>query len=192
MRDLRRKDPAQEAGGQTPGAVLLEMQREVGKRKTALRRILGVTLLIAVLDQLSKLAILDRIGFSGQEIKILPNCFSLILLSNKGTAFGLFARQNTLFIVISLVIIVGLLFYAYRFFNYGIFFQISAGLILGGAIGNLIDRIWRGGVVDFLDCYLRFGGKLHHWPAFNLADSAICVGVTLLIFLTFRQRKKED
>ncbi len=168
------------------------MQREIGKRRSALSRIFGVTLLIAGLDQLSKLAILDRIGFPGQEIKILPNCFSLIRVSNQGTAFGLFARQNSLFIVISLVIIVGLLFYTYRFFKHGILFQISAGLILGGAIGNLIDRIWRGGVVDFLDCYIRVARKEFHWPAFNLADSAICVGVALLMFLTFLHRKKED
>ena len=168
------------------------MQRKIGRRKLALSRILGVTLIIAVLDQISKLAILDLLGFPGQEITILPNCFSLIRVSNQGTAFGLFAQQNSLFVVVSLIIIAVLLFYSYRFFHYGTLFQVASGLILGGAIGNLIDRLERGGVVDFLDCYLRIGGKEFHWPAFNLADSAICIGVALLMFLTFRHRKKEE
>ena len=171
---------------------MLEMQRTTGKRKSALSRIAGVTFLIVILDQLSKLAILDLLGFPGQEITILPNCFSLTRVHNQGTAFGLFARQNALFTVISLVIIVVLFIYSYRFFSYGILFQISAGLILGGAIGNLIDRLGRGGVVDFLDCYLRIGRKEFHWPAFNLADSAICIGVILLLFFTFRHREEKE
>lgn len=168
------------------------MQRKIRSRKSALSRVLGITILIAVLDQLTKLAILARISLPGQEITILPSCFSLVRVSNQGTAFGLFAGQNSLFIAISLLIIVILLVYSYRLLNQGILFQTASGLILGGAIGNLIDRLARGGVVDFLDCYLRIGGKEHHWPAFNLADSSICIGVGLLMFLNFYHRRKEE
>jgi len=167
------------------------MQRETGKRSPALIRIFGAAFLIVLFDQLSKLAILGLLDMPGRQIMVFPGCFSLTRVSNRGTAFGLFAQQNSLFIVISLVIIVGLLFYAYRFFHYGVTFQIASGLILGGAIGNLIDRFARGGVVDFLDCYLRIGGREYHWPAFNLADSAICIGVGLLVLVTFRHREKE-
>jgi signal peptidase II len=68
--------------------------------------------------------------------------------------------------------------------------QIGLHLILGGAIGNLIDRFRLGYVVDFLDVYLKWGGQAHHWPAFNVADSAICIGIGLL-FLDMRKKPEE-
>lgn len=142
---------------------------------------------IAIFDQLTKWAASSYLsGLPGQTDPVIEGFFSLRLVHNRGAAFGIFPRQNLLFIALSLVTIILLLVYYKKFFSRILPSRISAGLILGGAAGNLLDRIFRGPglfrghVVDFLD--FQFGD--YHWPAFNLADSAICVGVGILVFVT--------
>ncbi len=148
-----------------------------------------LALIIVLSDQASKFFI-SRALLSAprRSLTVIENFFSLTLVYNRGGVFGLFPEQNTLFIVLSFLTIVGLvaLLLRRRFFPPGIVTRFAGGLLLGGAVGNLIDRLRYDCVVDFLD--FQFGG--YHWPAFNLADSAICVGVAFLIGLTFFHKNK--
>ncbi|MGW8326104.1 MAG: signal peptidase II [Desulfobacterales bacterium] len=144
--------------------------------------------LVIILDQITKIFILKTLPLY-HSITIIPGFFNITHIHNPGGAFGFMAHQNSslrnfLFILLA-SIAVCLIFYFYKSTNRTHPFLASGfALILGGAIGNLIDRIRFGKVVDFLDFYVHN----YHWPAFNVADSAITVGVTIFIFhLLFRK-----
>ncbi|UNM06481.1 MAG: signal peptidase II [Holosporaceae bacterium] len=134
------------------------------------------------LDQISKLYILRSAPFLPEEIF---SFLSIVFVKNKGISFGLFNHKGTLvFWVITLVIIFLTLYVAYMLYNakkrdsmWGL------SLVLGGALGNIIDRFFHGGVIDFID----FHYAAYHWPAFNFADSFIFIGVALL----FKSNLKE-
>ena len=137
---------------------------------------------IVVADQLTKGAVLA--SFAHGERRVLTGFLNLVLVYNKGAAFSMFAEaegwQTPLLVGFALVaaVVVGYLIVrnpAKRLFCLGL------GLILGGALGNLIDRLRYGQVVDFID----FHAWGWHWPAFNVADSAICVGAAVLILEGF-------
>lgn len=138
--------------------------------------------LVIILDQITKILILKNLPLY-HSITIVPGFFNITHIHNPGGAFGFLAHQDSslrsfLFIFFSLFAI-GLIFYFYKNTNRTHPFLGSGfALILGGAMGNLIDRIRFGKVVDFLDVYLNN----YHWPAFNVADSAITVGVAIFIF----------
>jgi len=145
-----------------------------------LARGLGTAAVVVVLDQLSKAAILGFFGervFGGRET--VTSFFNLTLTYNRGISFGLFnggAGLNALiFSLAAAAIVAALVYWLSRVSSP--FLAIAIGLIIGGAVGNVIDRLRLGAVVDFLDFHY---GALH-WPAFNLADSAICVGVVALL-----------
>ncbi|HMO18306.1 MAG TPA: signal peptidase II [Oligoflexia bacterium] len=141
-----------------------------------------VGLVVIVLDQYTKIAILDRFAY-GEVLEVVPGLFNLTLVMNPGAAFGLFSglpdfwRRIVLGVVtfFAVVLVLVLLKKEAKDDHYA---QLGLYLVLGGAIGNLIDRFRFDAVVDFLDFY--YGN--YHWPAFNVADSAISVGVTLLMF----------
>ncbi len=122
----------------------------------------------------------------GSEMNLLP-FFSLTHVENTGIAFGLFQGQNTLFIVSGIFLSGVLIWMAYQARKEDPLLPLVFGLVLSGAWGNLTDRIWYGRVTDFLDFYI---GN-HHWPAFNVADSAICVGAVLLLIQNFRHPTKK-
>jgi len=135
---------------------------------------------VIVLDQLSKAAILEFFGerlFGGREM--VTSFFNLTLTYNRGISFGLFnggARLNALVFSLAAAAIIAVLVYWLSRAS-SPFLAIAIGLIIGGAVGNVIDRLRLGAVVDFLD----FHYDALHWPAFNLADSAICVGVAAML-----------
>jgi signal peptidase II len=138
--------------------------------------------LVIILDQTTKVLILKNLGLY-HSITIIPGFFNITHIHNPGGAFGFMAHQdsslrNLIFISLSSLAI-GFIIYFYK--NTSRTHPLLASgfaLILGGAIGNLIDRVRFGKVVDFLDFYV----KNYHWPAFNVADSAITVGITVFIF----------
>ncbi len=144
-------------------------------------RLVCIVGLVSIFDQITKTMVLTFMPLY-QSIPVIPGFFSLTHLHNPGGAFGFLAQQSSgirqmVFIVLSSVAIF-LIFYFYRRTPRS--HPLLAGgfaLILGGAIGNLIDRIRFGEVVDFLDFYI---GR-YHWPAFNLADSAITIGIVIFI-----------
>jgi signal peptidase II len=140
-----------------------------------------VALLVAGLDQLSKYLILQT--FAEGEVKtVIPDLWNLTLTFNRGAAFGLWAglppgwREAVLGLTTLAAVGVVLVLLKQPVYQ-TVRSQIALAGILGGAIGNVIDRIGRGAVVDFLDFYIGTS----HWPAFNVADSAICIGVFVLI-----------
>jgi signal peptidase II len=141
---------------------------------------LAAAVVVAVLDQLSKAAVLGFFAgpaFGAHE-RITP-FFNLVLTYNRGMSFGLFnngAGVNALlFSLVAASIIAVLVYWLSRVDSP--FLAVAIGLVIGGAIGNVIDRVRFGAVVDFLDFYLGSW----HWPAFNLADSAICIGVAAML-----------
>jgi len=136
--------------------------------------------LILILDQITKLIALERLTL-GVPVAVIDGFFSLTLVVNPGLAFGMLAETPVswrwLVALLSIAALGVLFFLAVRLLPTGRFLTaLALGGIVGGALGNLIDRARFGGVVDFLDFYWRG----YHWPAFNVADSAISVGVTLL------------
>jgi len=149
-------------------------------------RWLALAALVAALDQLSKFAI-TRILTVGGNIELAP-FFNLVLVHNRGAAFSLLSSasgwQRELFIAIAVIASVWVVYLLRRHPREPLF-CLALSLILGGAIGNVIDRVLFGAVIDFLDFHV--GG--YHWPAFNVADSAITCGAALLIWDSLRSGK---
>jgi signal peptidase II len=140
---------------------------------------LGVAALIIVLDQLSKWVILKNFDMvAPRVIPVFPG-FNLVLVYNKGVSFGQMAWLGPWTLsALALAISVALVFWLRKAETR--LLATALGIVIGGAIGNVIDRIRFGAVVDFLDVYIP-GTDWPHWPAFNVADSAIVVGVGLII-----------
>ncbi len=151
----------------------------------------AVTLAVLVIDQATKIYI-DRTMQLYQSIPVIDGLFSITYMRNKGAAFSFlsgFDYRRPFFILVSLVAVVAILVAFRKLRDDQRLAAFSLSLILSGAVGNLIDRIRLGEVIDFLDVYWQ----THHWPAFNVADSAICVGVFLLavdMFLEERRQKE--
>lgn len=150
-----------------------------------------ITLSIVVLDQLTKLAIVLNL-LPGQTITVFPRFFQIAYVRNTGAVWGIFAGGNSWLIVVSFVIILLIVIFRKHFVTDYLLQRIAAGLMMGGIVGNLADRIKYGHVVDFLDFY---AGR-SHFPAFNVADSAICTGVGLYIvsqiIIERRERKRSS
>jgi signal peptidase II len=145
---------------------------------------------VIVLDQLTKLSVMENMRLH-ESIPIIPNLFSLTYIRNPGAAFGLLAGSSNafrmLFFGVTSLFALALLGTILVRLPAGDWLgQLSIAAILGGAIGNLVDRLRYGEVIDFLDVYI----ETYHWPAFNVADSAISVGVVFLI-IHFAFEKKE-
>lgn len=144
---------------------------------------------VILLDIWTKSLVLARIDLH-EAIPVIPNFFQLVHVRNTGAAFGLGANASSKLVPIllnagAIAVFCVVVVYALRTAVTDRLLQTGLHLILGGAIGNLLDRFRFGYVVDFLDVYV---GR-HHWPAFNVADSAICIGIALLFF---DMRKKPE
>ncbi|HEX6178243.1 MAG TPA: signal peptidase II [Thermoanaerobaculia bacterium] len=147
---------------------------------------LTISTAIVLLDLWTKALVLARIDLH-QAIPLIPNFLQLVHVRNTGAAFGIGANAESALVPIflnfgAIAVFCVVVAYALRSPVQDRILQIGLHLILGGAIGNLIDRFRFGYVVDFVDVFLTWGGREHHWPAFNVADSAICIGIVLLFF----------
>ena len=152
---------------------------------------LALTAAVIILDIWTKALVLRKIDLH-ETIPVIPGFFQLVHVRNTGAAFGIGANAasklvplllNVGAIAVFLVVVV----YALRSAVTDRVLQTGLHLILGGAVGNLLDRFRFGFVVDFLDVYVG----THHWPAFNVADSAICIGIGLL-FLDMRKKPETE
>ncbi len=144
-------------------------------------RIAIVALAIVIVDQYTKLLVVAQIP-RGAAIPVIPGFFDLTLTYNMGAAFGLFSglpESFRIYVLLAAAMVAFSVVVYYMRSPHGQtgLARFAFALIIGGAIGNLIDRLRLGMVVDFLDVY--FG--TYHWPAFNIADSCICIGVVLLV-----------
>lgn len=150
---------------------------------------LGIALIVLILDLASKFWVESVLRFG--EVIPVTSFFNLVLTYNPGAAFSFLSDQpgwqrwflSGIAAIASLVI--AYMLYKYRHER---LFCWSLSLVLGGALGNLYDRITLGHVVDFLDFYI---GN-YHWPAFNIADSAICIGAVLLVYESFRGKPNPE
>jgi len=147
---------------------------------------LWITALVLVLDQITKWVANTSMSLY-QTIEVMPY-FNFTLAYNHGAAFSFLADaggwQRWFFTGLAAVFSVVIFVWIMRLKSSAKLEAISLSLILGGAVGNLIDRVLFGYVIDFLDVYYQS----YHWPAFNIADSAICVGAVLLILDSFRKK----
>ena len=146
--------------------------------------------MVIILDQLSKYAVIKRF-FLHESVKVIPGFFSLTYVRNPGAAFGILAGasgawRTVFFITVSLAALAVLTTLVHKTAER--LPLIAYALICGGAVGNLIDRVRFGEVVDFIEWYYRS----YHWPTFNIADSAITAGVALLaIEMLFAGKQQE-
>jgi signal peptidase II len=143
---------------------------------------------VLLLDQATKLFI-DRSMGLHSSITIVENFFNITYIRNKGAAFGFLADSSfrlPFFILVSIIAVVVIIGVFRKLRPAQTFTAVSLSLIFSGALGNLIDRIRLGEVIDFLDAHWY----AHHWPAFNVADSAICVGVFLLAIDMFLEERR--
>jgi signal peptidase II len=150
---------------------------------------MAIALAVVALDQFTKLLVLKLLGYTQERI-VIEGFFKFVHWGNTGAAWSLFRDNNSLLAVVSFVALI-VLYCARNHFQAGTLGgDIALGLLFGGIVGNLIDRLVRKHVIDFLYFYLhqRGGGEVG-FPAFNVADSAICVGVGLLFLLTWQKEE---
>lgn len=144
---------------------------------------------VLVIDQITKIWTDNAIELY-QRIPVIDGVFNLTLAYNKGAAFSFLADQpgwqRWFFTVLALMVSVVLIVWLFRLKPHEKLLGVCLALILGGAVGNLIDRVLYGHVIDFLDFFY----KDYHWPAFNVADMAICIGGVSMVLVSFFLDKK--
>ena len=149
------------------------------------RRMALIAVIIVALDQLTKLLVLNLLGPTEESV-IIDGFFKFVCWANTGAAWSLYNGNNIFLAFVSFFALLGLIFLRRHFEVKTVLGQISLGLIYGGIAGNLIDRVFRHHVIDFLRFYLyRRSGEEIGFPAFNVADSAICIGVGLMIYISW-------
>jgi signal peptidase II len=158
-----------------------------------LKRLPYIALALAViaLDAFTKWLILTNLAIHS-SIPVIEGFFQIVHVRNTGAAFGIGANSDSAIVPLilnggAIVVFFIVVMYSLRARTTDRVLQTGLHLILGGAIGNLIDRFRFGSVVDFLDVFVTIGGREHHWPAFNVADSAICIGMVLLFLDMWRK-----
>lgn len=144
--------------------------------------------LMIVLDQISKVWVDSNLSLH-QSIPVMPS-FSITYAHNYGAAFSFLSEaggwQRWFFAVLAIAVSVGIVIYLKKLKPEEKLLAVSLSLILGGAIGNIVDRVIYGYVIDFLDVYYQ----VYHWPIFNIADSAITVGVALMLIESFMEKEE--
>ncbi len=163
-------------------------EQSEGFRNRALRLAAGVSVLLGV-DQASKVLVASRL-VPGESIEIVPGVVHFTLVRNTGMAFGLLSGidiplKSLLMTFLSIAALAAVVYYALRGPGGSRMTHAGLALILGGALGNIVDRARLGYVIDFVDVFYRD----LHWPAFNVADSSICVGVGLLLLDSLRRHE---
>lgn len=146
----------------------------------------AIALLVIALDQFSKWLVVKNMSIY-EHIPIIENFFYLTSHRNKGAAWGILEGQMWFFYIITIVVVIIVMYYIKAFYKKSKLMAFSLSFILGGAIGNFIDRATRKEVVDFLDFNI-FG---YDYPIFNVADSALVVGVIMLFIATILDEKKK-
>jgi signal peptidase II len=151
------------------------------------RRMAIIAVATVFFDQLTKFIVLKYLSYANEKM-IIPGFFKFVHWGNTGAAWSMFNGNNELLAIVSLVALLVLFIFRQHFDTRTYLGQISLGLIFGGIVGNLIDRLFRKHVIDFIYFFLQpRDGREIGFPAFNIADTAICTGVGLLFILSWRQ-----
>lgn len=142
-----------------------------------------LSIIFVLLDQASKYSV---INYLNKDIEVINNFFYLIYTKNNGAAFSILTGRRIFLIIITVLIIGALIYYIIKNEISSKIEILAFSLIIGGSLGNLIDRITRGYVIDFISIKI-FG---YHFPIFNIADTLICIGVFILLLVSFRKERK--
>src|SRR5690625_784035 len=143
-----------------------------------------LAVIIILIDQWTKWLVDQKMALY-ESISIIENFFYLTSHRNKGAAWGILQGHMTFFYIITVIVIIGIIYYMQKYARENKLLAVSLSLLLGGAIGNFIDRLFRKEVVDFLDFIIIS----YDFPIFNIADSALTIGVILLIIFTLFEDK---
>lgn len=163
-------------------------------------RLLNIAGLILVLDQITKVLIQYSIPFESSyfppdRVTIIENFFYLVHIGNKGAAWGMFSEYSGILTLLSFAVLLFIYYFRKHLELQRGTVQIAFGLLIGGILGNLIDRIRVGHVIDFIDIHLPFTLPYilpyGRWPAFNIADSAIVIGMLFYLLLSLSDTQKK-
>jgi len=148
-----------------------------------------IALFVIALDQWTKWLIVKNMEI-GESIEIINGFLYITSHRNKGAAWGILQNQMLFFYVITIIVVVAIIYYMQKYAKQNAMLGVALSLMLGGAIGNFIDRLFRKEVVDFIHTYI-FG---YNFPIFNIADSSLTIGVILLFiyFLFFEEKKQKE
>lgn len=136
------------------------------------------------LDQWSKYLVRASMQM-GESIPIIDSIFHLTYIENEGVAFGLFSGHTNIFVLVSILVLIGLLIFVWKESSQSLLLHYGAALVVSGALGNIIDRAMKASVTDMFDFRI--------WPIFNIADIAVCVGFVLLVlYLFFSSEDKSE
>lgn len=142
-----------------------------------------IAAIVLLIDQAAKWAVVAYMKI-GQTIPLIQGIFHLTSIRNSGAAFGILQNQRIFFIVVTIIVVIGIAYYIRKIYREQKFVPYALSLILGGALGNFVDRAIKGEVVDMLE--VRF----IDYPVFNLADTFIFIGATMLIIHSFAGRRQ--
>lgn len=148
-----------------------------------------IALTVLLLDQATKALVRRFVAHIGM-IEVIKGFFEISYVENTGATFGMFSGQNRIFIVVSFIAIIFMFIY-YRQFKDSLWMRVSLGFLLGGAMGNLVDRIVFQYVIDFIRVRYWFL-QLRWWPSYNIADAAVCIGAIMLIIGVMRGERLSD
>lgn len=145
-----------------------------------------IALIIILIDQLTKWIVVKSMEL-GESIIVIDNFFYLTSHRNRGAAWGILQGQMVFFYIVTIIVILGVIYYMQKYARNDKLLAIGLSFVLGGAFGNFIDRVFRQEVVDFFDFYI-FN---YNFPIFNVADSALTVGVVFVIIATILDERKK-
>ncbi|MFN8453063.1 MAG: signal peptidase II [Anaerolineae bacterium] len=165
---------------------LLTAEQPLPRPGSALPTILGIAAILFALDQATKFLVVQNIPLyaSWSFFPNLARLFKFTFITNTGAAFGMFPQLGGVFMVVAIVVITAIVIFYHHLPAANLWVRVSLGMQLGGALGNLVDRITRGYVVDFVD--------IGFWPIFNLADLSIVLGVSILAYYLWNEENSSD
>lgn len=147
-----------------------------------MKKIIGLSSIFLVIDVVIKLLVKSSM-FLNQSIRVIDNFFYITYVKNTGAAWSILSGKQYFLIIVSLLVIIFLIIYLYKKKTYSKFEFVGYGLLIAGAVGNLIDRVVYGYVIDYLNFYL-FN---YNFPVFNIADTCIVIGIMLLFISSWRE-----
>ncbi len=161
------------------------MENNQGSKLTSLMLLLTVGAVVLVLDRFTKILVVQNLALYDywEPIPALGRLFKISHILNTGAAFGLFPGSGNVFMIVAIVVALAIVYYVVTYPSLPWLIQLSLGLQLGGALGNMWDRIQQGAVVDFVD--------IGFWPIFNVADVSVLGGVLLLAYWLWQEELKE-
>ncbi|SOC35381.1 signal peptidase II [Ureibacillus acetophenoni] len=148
----------------------------------------GIALLIVLLDQWTKWIVVQNMEL-GERISIWDPWLGILSHRNRGAAWGMLEGQMWIFFIVTIVVVIGIIYYFHKQAKGNHFFAVSLMILLGGTLGNFIDRLFRGEVVDFVDVLIPVFN--YHFPIFNIADAALTISIIMIIITVLMEERAE-